>query len=96
MMVRNYKLGTPTGVLNSGTGDKRSTYLAANQGTTNTYVFTNTKEGHQFNLTFQAQQTFRKGLYAMFGSNYLTAKDASSISAEISSDAFDRNPILMC
>jgi hypothetical protein len=94
MMVRNYKLGTPTGVLNSGTGDKRNVYLPANQGTTNTYVFTNTKEGHQFNITFQAQQTFRKGLYAMFGYNFLVAKDASSISAEISSDAFDRNPIL--
>ena len=26
MMVRNYKLGTPTGVLNSATGDKRSVY----------------------------------------------------------------------
>ncbi len=94
MMVRNYKLGTPTGVLNSGTGDKRNVYLPADQGTTNTYVFTNTKEGHQFNITFQAQQTFSKGLYAMFGYNFLVAKDASSISAEISSDAFDRNPIL--
>jgi len=30
----------------------------------------------------------------MFGYNFLIAKDASSISAEISSDAFDRNPIL--
>jgi hypothetical protein len=30
----------------------------------------------------------------MAGYNYLIAKDASSISAEISSDAFDRNPIL--
>jgi len=94
MMVRNYKLGTPTGVLNSGTGDKRNVYLPANQGANNTYVFTNTKEGYQFNITFQAQQTFKKGLYAMFGYNYLIAKDASSISAEISSDAFDRNPIL--
>lgn len=94
MMVRNYKLGTPTGVLNSGTGDKRNVYLPANQGAANTYVFTNTKEGHQFNITFQAQQNFTKGLYAMFGYNYLIAKDASSISAEISSDAFDRNPIL--
>lgn len=94
MMVRNYKLGTPTGILNSGTGDKRSVYLPANQGANNTYAFTNTKEGHQFNITFQAQQTFQKGLYAMFGYNYLIAKDASSISAEISSDAFDRNPIL--
>lgn len=94
MMVRNYKLGTPTGVLNSGTGDNRSVYLPANQGTANTYVFTNTKEGYQFNLTLQAQQNFKKGLYAMFAYNYGIAKDASSISAEISSDAFDRNPIL--
>ncbi|HET6994854.1 MAG TPA: TonB-dependent receptor, partial [Chitinophagaceae bacterium] len=94
MMVRNYKLGIPTGVLNSGTGDKRNIYTAANQGNNNTYVFTNTDKGYQFNLTLQAQQTFKKGLYAMIGYNYLVAKDASSISAEISSDAFDRNPIL--
>jgi len=94
MMVRNYKLGTPTGVLNSGTGDMRNVYLPANQGSANTYVFTNTKEGNQFNMSFQAQQTFPKGLFAMIAYNYLIAKDASSISAEISSDAFDRNPIL--
>ncbi|WP_261387932.1 hypothetical protein [Chitinophaga pinensis] len=30
----------------------------------------------------------------MFGYNFLIAKDASSISAEISGDAFDRNPVL--
>jgi hypothetical protein len=94
MMVRNYKLGTPTGVLNSGIGDKRSVYLPANQGANNTYVFTNTKEGYQFNLSLQAQQTFKKGLFAMAAYNFGVAKDASSISAEISSDAFDRNPIL--
>ena len=94
MMVRNYKLGIPTGVLNSGTGDKRSVYLPANQGANNTYVFTNTKEGYQFNLSLQAQQTFKKGLFAMAAYNFGVAKDASSISAEISSDAFDRNPIL--
>ena len=94
MMVRNYKLGTPTGVLNSGNGDKRNVYLSANQGAANAYVFTNTKEGYQFNLSFQAQQTFTKGLFAMAAYNYGIAKDASSISAEISSDAFDRNPIL--
>ena len=45
-------------------------------------------------LSFQAQQTFTKGLFAMAAYNYNVAKDASSISAEISSDAFDRNPIL--
>ncbi len=94
MMVRNYKLGTPTGILNSGIGDKRSVYLPANQGANNTYVFTNTKEGYQFNLSLQAQKTFKKGLFAMAAYNFGVAKDASSISAEISSDAFDRNPIL--
>ncbi|HEU5164447.1 MAG TPA: TonB-dependent receptor, partial [Chitinophagaceae bacterium] len=94
MMVRNYKLGTPTGVLNSGTRDKRSIYLAANQGAANTYVFTNTNEGYQFNVSLQAQKTFPKGLFLMGAYNYNVAKDASSISAEISSDAFDRNPIL--
>ena len=94
MMVRNYKLGTPTGVLNSGTGDKRNVYLPANKGANNTYVFTNTKEGYQFNISLQVQQTFAKGLFAMAAYNFNVAKDASSISAEISSDAFDRNPVL--
>jgi hypothetical protein len=94
MMVRNYKLGTPRGTLNSGTGDRRKIYLPADQGTANTYAFTNTSVGYQFNITFQAQQNFGSGFYAMAGYNYLIAKDASSISAEISSDAFDRNPIL--
>lgn len=94
MMVRNYNLGTPTGSLNSGTGDTRAVYTSADKGTANAYVFTNTKAGYQANLTFQVQHTFKKGLYLTGSYNYLVAKDASSISAEISSDAFDRNPIL--
>lgn len=94
MMVRNYKLGKPTGILNSGTGDKRAIYKSTDQGTDNVYVFTNTSIGYQFNASIQAQRTFKKGIYAMVAYNYLVAKDASSISAEISSDAFDRNPIL--
>lgn len=94
MMVRNYKLGTPTGVLNSSTGDRRSVYLAGDQGTDNAYIFTNTKKGYQFNVSAQAQRTFAKGLFVMVAYNFNIAKDASSISAEISSDAFDRNPIL--
>jgi len=94
MMVRNYKLGTPKGTLNSATGDRRKVYLPTDQGTANTYAFTNVNAGYQFNWSFQAQQTFSNGLFAMFAYNYLVAKDASSISAEISSDAFDRNPIL--
>ncbi|MEP7144244.1 MAG: TonB-dependent receptor [Ferruginibacter sp.] len=105
MMVRNYNLGTPTGTLNSGTGDSRSIYKPTDKGTdptnnggagptNNTYVFTNTNKGYQFNVSLQAQQTFNKGIYLQASYNYLISKDASSISAEISSDAFDRNPIL--
>jgi Carboxypeptidase regulatory-like domain len=106
MMVRNYNLGTPTGILNSGTGDNRKIYKATDKGTdptnnggngpvNNTYVFTNAKNtGYQFNISLQAQQTFKNGWYMQGSYNYLIAKDASSISAEISSDAFDRNPIL--
>jgi Carboxypeptidase regulatory-like domain len=99
-MVRNYNLGTPTGVLNSGTGDNRNIYKATDKGTNgafttnNTYVFTNTNKGYQFNISLQAFQTFKNGFYLQASYNYLIAKDASSISAEISSDAFDRNPIL--
>jgi hypothetical protein len=94
MMVRNYKLGTPTGTFNSGIGDQRKVYLAGDQGANNAYAFTNTSVGYQFNVSFQAQQYFQNGLFLMAGYNFLIAKDASSISAEISSDAFDRNPIL--
>jgi hypothetical protein len=97
MMVRNYNLGTPTGVLNSGTGDNRKIYKATDKGSggNNTYVFTNAKNtGYQFNVSLQAQQTFKNGWYMQGSYNYLIAQDASSISAEISSDAFDRNPIL--
>ncbi len=98
-MVRNYNLGTPTGILNSGTGDNRSVYKASDKGTdgpfaNQTYVFTNTNKGYQFNTSLQAQQSFKNGLYLQASYNYLISKDASSISAEISSDAFDRNPIL--
>jgi hypothetical protein len=101
MMVRNYNLGTPTGILNSGTGDNRKVYKASDKGTdgpfttNNTYVFTNAKNtGYQFNTSLQAVQAFKNGLYLQASYNYLIAEDASSISAEISSDAFDRNPIL--
>jgi hypothetical protein len=94
MMVRNYQLGTPTGTLNSGTGDTRAVYNANDKGKVAAYVFTNTNLGHGFNATFQAQHTFPKGFYAMFGYNYLVSKEASSVSAEISSDAFERNQVV--
>jgi len=94
MMVRNYALGTPTGALSNGTGDTRSVYQAADKGSANAYVFTNTKEGYQFNSSLSVQHTFANNLFVTGSYNYLVSTDASSISAEISSDAFDRNPIL--
>ena len=96
MMVRNYNLGTPTGVLTSALGDIRKIYRDSDKGSpgNNTYVFTNNNKGYQFNVSLQAQQTFKNGFFLQASYNYLISKDASSISAEISSDAFDRNPIL--
>jgi len=94
MMVRNYALGTPTGSLNSGIGDTRAVYTSSDKGAANAYIFTNTKAGYQFNTSFSVQKTFRNNLFLTASYNYLVATDASSISAEISSDAFDRNPIL--
>ncbi|WP_436490662.1 TonB-dependent receptor [Chitinophaga sp. ARDCPP14] len=94
MMVRNYKLGTPTGSLNSGIGDTRSVYKDTDKGAVNAYIFTNTKTGDQFNTSFTVQKTFANNLFLYGAYNYLVSRDASSISAEISGDAFDRNPIL--
>ncbi|MBN9380427.1 MAG: TonB-dependent receptor [Chitinophagaceae bacterium] len=96
MMVRDFGLGTPSGHLNSGTGDTRAVYQASDKGNpgTGTYVFTNANTGYSYNVSFQVQQTFGKGYFLMGSYNYLVAKDASSISAEISGDAFDRNPVL--
>jgi hypothetical protein len=94
MMVRNYGLGTPTGSLNSGIGDTRSIYKATDKGAANAYIFTNTRTGDQFNTSFTVQKSFANNLFLYGAYNYLVSRDASSISAEISSDAFDRNPIL--
>ncbi len=97
-MVRNYGLGTPTGTLNGV--DNRSVYLPSDRalnefgGPTNAYVFTNTNVGYSFNWSFKLQKNFSNGLFASIAYNFLEAKDASSLDAEISSDAFDRNPAL--
>ncbi|MEL6926748.1 MAG: TonB-dependent receptor, partial [Bacteroidota bacterium] len=53
-----------------------------------------TDVGYSFNASFQIQRQFDNDFYVMFAYNFLDAKDASSIEAEISSDAYDRNPIL--
>jgi hypothetical protein len=95
MMTRNYGLKKPSGKL-SGV-DNRPIYLATDRATvfgdpTNAYVFTNTDLGNSFNTSFQLEKTFESGMYVKFGYNYLDAQDAASIDAEISSDAYDRNP----
>lgn len=92
-LVRNYGLGgTPKGTLNAP-GDNRPYYLSSDK-INNAYVFTNTDLGRSFNLTLEAKRNWSNGLYTSLAYNYLDAKDVSSIEAEISSDAFDRNPIL--
>ncbi|MEN8137248.1 MAG: TonB-dependent receptor, partial [Bacteroidota bacterium] len=101
-MVRNYALGTPSGNL-KGVGDTRPVYVGDDVvryddgfgGTpvANAYIFDNVSEGYSFNFSATVKKSFENGLYTSLGYNYLDAKDVSSISAEISGDAFDRNPI---
>ncbi|MEN8117594.1 MAG: TonB-dependent receptor [Bacteroidota bacterium] len=94
MMVRNYGLKAPSGTL--GGVDNRPIYNPATDRVTpygnNAYVFTNTDVGSSFNATFKVQKHWESGWYAMLAYNFMVSKDASSIEAEISSDAYDRNP----
>ncbi|GJM36301.1 MAG: cell envelope biogenesis protein OmpA [Saprospiraceae bacterium] len=93
-MVRNYGLKLPTGSL-QGPGS-RPIYTLNDRvlvfgDPTNAYVFTNVDAGFTFNASFSIERSW-KNTYAKLGYNYLKAEDASSIDAEISSDAYDRNP----
>lgn len=93
MMVRNYGLNKPSGNLKGV--DTRPIYTAADKVkpyANNAYVFTNTDIGYTFNASLQIQRNWASGLYTSLGYNYGLAMDAASIDAEISSDAFDRNP----
>ena len=97
MMVRNFGFNLPTATLQGD--DNRPVYdsntdRAFNQfgGTTNAYVFTNEAQGSSFNLTLEAKKSWENNMYASLAYNYMVSKDISSIEAEISGDAFDRNP----
>ncbi len=98
MMVRNFGLRLPGGNLNGV--DNRPVYRSQQDRTlvfgdpSNAYVFTNTNEGKSFNATIQLKRNWKNGLYTTLAYNFLDSKDASSIEAEISSDAYDRNPAL--
>ncbi len=98
--VRNYSLAPPTGTLNDA-ADNRPVYTADDHamlfggplfGTG--YVFDNTDVGYSFNFNFKVEKTFANKAYFTIGYNFTDAQDASSIDAEISSDAFERNPAL--
>lgn len=90
MMVRNFGLKKPSGTL-EGAG-ARPVYLSGDKGAATAYVFTNVKEGYSFNTTLQVKKSWPDGSSFSLGYNFLDAKDAASIDAEISSDAYDRNP----
>ncbi|MEY4904058.1 MAG: hypothetical protein RLZZ292_1873 [Bacteroidota bacterium] len=95
MMVRNYGLKLPGGTLSGP--DKRPIYRKEDRatvfgGSTDAFVFTNTNIGNSTNVSLQLQKSWKSGGYAMLGYNYGLSQDASSIEAEISSDAYDRNP----
>jgi hypothetical protein len=97
-LVRNYGRKLPSGTLQGG-ADKRPIYLDADKsvdqfgGPNNAYVFTNTNEGYSFNTTVEVKRKWTNGLYTSLAYNYLDSRDISSISAEISGDAYDRNPV---
>ncbi len=101
MMVRNYGLKPPTGTLNSSI-DTRPVYTYGDKITmqdggfagipANLYTFTNTDMGDSFNLTVKLNKNFGHGLVSSLAYNFLISNDANSIEAEITGDAFDRNP----
>lgn len=95
MMVRNYGIKPPSGQLQGV--DNRPIYTSADRNSVfgnDAYVFTNTSIGYTFNVNLQLQRKWHNGLFTSIAYSYLDARDASSIPAEISSDAFARNPAI--
>jgi hypothetical protein len=95
VMVRNYGLRTPGGRL-EGVGS-RPVYRSEDRssifgGPTNAYVVSNTNLGYSLNVSPQITKSWKDGSSVMLAYNFLDAKDAASVDAEISSDAYDRNP----
>lgn len=93
-VVNNYGLRLPSGNLSGP--DSRPIYLNEDRvqnfgGPTNAYVFTNVSGGSSFNASFSVERNWNN-TYVKLGYNYLNATDVMSIDAEISSDAYDRNP----
>ena len=101
--VRRISNGVPTGRL-QGPGDDRPYYVDfedrytpfvdddGNFISTEGYEFANTDIGYTLNASVKVERDFGNGFYAMGAYNFLDAVDATSIEAEISSDAWARNP----
>lgn len=100
-MVRNYGLRPPSGTL-AGIGSRpvytnddriqRFDFFSGGFIPTNAYVFTNTDLGYSFNTALQIRKEYASNFTWMVAYNFLDSKDAASIDAEISGDAYDRNP----
>ena len=97
MMVRNYGIKPASETLNGV--DNRPRYNSGTDraldqfgGPTNAYVFTNEAQGSSFNFTLEAKKSWTNNMFASLAYNYNKSQDVSSIEAEISGDAFDRNP----
>ena len=88
--VQNWGLKAPTGTLNGADG--RLIYKAADKGSNNAYVMTNSNKGYVYNTSVKVQKNFANGLFASLAYNYLVSKDVNSIEAEITGDAFAFNP----
>ncbi len=100
MMVRNYGLKPPSGTLNSSI-DARPVYTDNDHVkmfdygfNADLYTFTNTNLGESFNFTAKVNKNFKKGFRTSLAYNFLLSNDANSIEAEITGDAFLRNPAL--
>ncbi len=100
MMVRNYGLKPPSGILNSPV-DKRPVYTASDHALmpdygipADAFVFTNTPLGHSYNLTLKVEKSYENNMRVSLAYNFLQSFDVNSIEAEITGDAFMRNPAL--
>lgn len=90
MIVHNYGLRTPSGRLQGV--DNRPVYTADDR-VNNAYVFANSEEnGRSINVSLELKRNWANGLYTSLAYNFLDKTEASSIEAEISSDAYERNP----
>lgn len=96
VIVRNYGLRTPEGTLPGP--DSRPVYRSAEDRAqlfgdpTNAYVFTNTDIGRSINASIELKRNWSNGMFTSIAYNFNDTREASSIEAEISSDAYERNP----